>query len=63
MDQLLGEDDAEAVHYLAAHRAALAEALSAELFLAMERVVNGYDFEEALKLLRIAVTQFKPLIG
>ena len=63
LDQLLGEDDAEAVHYLAAHRAALAEALSAELFLAMERAVNGYDFEEALKLLRIAVTQFKPLIG
>lgn len=63
LEQLLSEDDAETVRYLAAHRAALAEALSAELFLAMERAINGYDFEEALKVLRMAVTQFKPLIG
>ncbi len=54
LEQLLGDDDAEAADYLATHRAALVGTLPIEPFLAMEKAVGDYDFEEALKQLRVA---------
>lgn len=56
--QLLTDDDAEAADYLATHRAALAGSLPAEPFLALEKAVNDYNFDEALQQL-LAAAQLK----
>jgi HPt (histidine-containing phosphotransfer) domain-containing protein len=53
LEELLSDDDAEAVDYLATHRAILAEALPIEPFLAIEKAATDYRFEEALHRLRM----------
>lgn len=55
LEQLLTDDDAEAVDYLATHRAALAGSLPTEPFLALEKAVSDYNFDEALQQLLTAV--------
>ncbi len=54
LQQLLNDDDAEAVDYLATHHAALAGFLPVELLMALEKAVGNYNFEEALQQLLTA---------
>ena len=59
LERLLSESDAEALDYLATHRAILAEALPIELFLAIEKATIDYRFEEALQRLREVMQSIK----